>query len=483
MTRFKNVLVTHPPLRPLVLSLRQWMNAWVAGIISTPPTFDDPLATTSSSARDHIIQHLNGQVDRLVSIVERKNGEMERIEQRMRDLALAATPSRAVSEGLLAALENAYEGPGQLRREGPRHDNDFVDVSDIRIAPTHGELTCRSPPFLPANFYGAPHPLPSESTERLLDIQFRLLREELMYVVLMVPRSLADHLVYSAPLRSSIQLVLDDLLSTTRDTRLADLMRHRGGKYRGHIFNQDAVMFNAYTNVSFGPLVPDRRGMSIGLEMDSPPGRARSGQSSARARFWENMASKRLMQGGLVALIWQRPNRDIAVHLGTIASSARDLVDSTRHSADRLSIRVAFFDAELELRAIEGMRRSSWDDGGVKLLVEATVMYESVRPFLDALRVEPEIVPFSKYLTHHPPEYLSQVPVALPAYARVPGFSFQLSSLFPPDAGVDDLVLSVSDPDSIATARQLLRERSILDPSQADAIITTLTSEVALIQG
>ena len=290
-------------------------------------------------------------------------------------------------------------------------------------------------------------------------------------------------MLYSAPLRASIQLILDDLLSPTHDTRLAELMRRHGGKYRGHIANQDAVMFNAYTNVSFGPLTPDRRGMSIALELDSPPGRARSSQPSVRVRFWDNMASKRLMQGGLVALIWQRPTRDITVHLGTIASSGRDLVDSARHSAERLSIRVAFFDAELDLRAIEGMGRASWDDGGIKLLVEATVMYESVRPFLDTLRVEPEILPFSKYLVHHPPEYLSRVSVALPAYARVPDFSFQLSSLFPPNAGVDSLVLKVSDPESIAAARQLLRERSMLDPSQADAVIMALTSEMALIQG
>ena len=187
VTRFKNVLVTHPPLRPLVLALREWMDKWITGITSTPPTLDDPLSAMSSSARDHIIQHLKGQVDRLVCIVERKNGEMERIERRMRDLALATTPSRAASEGLIAALENAYEGPGELRREGPRHDNDFVNISDIRIAPTHDELTCRAPPFLPASFYGAPHPFPSESAERLLDIQFRLLREELMYVALILP--------------------------------------------------------------------------------------------------------------------------------------------------------------------------------------------------------------------------------------------------------------------------------------------------------
>ncbi|KZT72216.1 P-loop containing nucleoside triphosphate hydrolase protein [Daedalea quercina L-15889] len=466
VTRFKNVLVTHPALRPFVLSLRQWTVAWVAGITSAPPTFDDPLTTTSPLARDHIVQHLNSQVDRLVSIVERKAGEMERIQQQMQNLSLATAPSGAVSEGLLAALENAYEGPGHLRREGPRHDNDFVDISEVRIAPTHDELICRIPPFLPANLHGAPHPFPSESVERLLDIQFRLLREELI-----------------APLRMSIQLVLDDLTSSAHDTRLADLMRRHGGKYRGHVSGQDAVLFNLYTNVSFTSLSPDRRGISIGLVFDSPPGRARSAQARVRATFWENMGSKRLMQGGLVALIWKRPNREIAVHLGTIVSSTRDLVDSARASHEHVSIRVAFFDTELELRAIEELRHFEQDEDDVKLLVEATVLFESVRPFLEALQVEPETVPFSNYLVHRPSGHLNRVNVALPAYARLPEFSFQLSSLFSPDAGVDDLRLAVTDQDSVAAVRQLLRERSILDPSQADAVVMALTSELAMIQG
>ena len=81
--------------------------------------------------------------------------------------------------GSVAALHNAYEGPGAARPEGPRHDNDYINIADIQIAPTHAELTSPLHPFLPANLFGAPHPLPPESMEQLLDIQFRLLREEL----------------------------------------------------------------------------------------------------------------------------------------------------------------------------------------------------------------------------------------------------------------------------------------------------------------
>ena len=118
-----------------------------------------------------------------------------------------------------------------------------------------------------------------------------------------------------------------------------------------------------------------------------------------------------------------------------------------------------------------------------KLLIEATVMFESVRPFLEALRVEPESVPFSRYLVHHPPEFYRTLQISPPAYARLPDFSFQLASLFPPESGVEDLKLTPSDPVSILNAREVLKRSSRLDPSQADAMVDALTREVSLIQG
>lgn len=87
-----------------------------------------------------------------------------------------------MDDGIISALRITYDGPGELSREGKRHDNDFIDIQDIRIAPTREELLSRAIPFLPANIYDAPHPLPQDSMERILDIQFRLLREELTYV-------------------------------------------------------------------------------------------------------------------------------------------------------------------------------------------------------------------------------------------------------------------------------------------------------------
>ncbi|KAJ7091139.1 hypothetical protein C8R44DRAFT_817142 [Mycena epipterygia] len=463
LTRFKNVAAAHPNLVTIVRNLQSWTETWIEGISMSPPAFDDPFKNVNSTTRDQIIGHLRAKVARLVVIVDREQSKIDRSNQPQ------TTPSFRLSdtshEGVVAALNITYEGPGALRPLGPRHDNDFPDIADIRIAPTHDELVSRLSPFLPGNFRDAPHHLPAESMERLLDIQFRLLREEL-----------------TAPLRTSVQLVREDLASAPPGTTiLSQLLKSRGGKYRGHTEGQDQVMFNVYTNVAFSPLVPNWRGLSVGLTVDAPPGRARQAQSRSRAAFWEGTSGKRLIQGGLVALVWQSGNV-VDVHLGILASSLKDLVDSARKSDARVSVRVVFFDPEVEVRILNTLKNPDLAATGTKVLVEAPVMFEAIRPFLEALRVEPESLPFAQYLVHRSRDFLASQSINPPLYALVPGFTYQLASLFPPEAGIDDLKLDVSDPTSIAFARAQLRT-SRLDASQCEAVIDTLTRELAMIQG
>lgn len=287
---------------------------------------------------------------------------------------------------------------------------------------------------------------------------------------------------YSASLRTSARAILSDLEEAGGKTQLDNLLKKGGGKYRGHAVGQDTVLFNVYTNAEFLTITPTHRGLNVSVLIDAPPGRARATQAKARAHFWETMSSKRLMQGGLVALVWQRAGTT-EVHLGTVASSLKDLTDSAKHNADRVNIRLSFFSSEIELRILQELRLPVAERRSMKLLVEATVMFESVRPFLEALRVEPESVPFGRYLVHRPPEFFRTLQISPPAYATLPDYSFQLASLFPADSGVDDLKLVVSDPTSVESARDILKRSSRLDPSQADAMVDALIREVSLIQG
>lgn len=256
----------------------------------------------------------------------------------------------------------------------------------------------------------------------------------------------------------------------------------KGGKYHGFQSTQESVLFNVYTDVRFQSMFPDRRGIAISVTLDAPPGRAQSDTPRARAAFWEGVGGKRLMQGGLVGLVWKR-GTSVDVYLGTVATSQKDLVESAKKEKGRIQLRIVFFDAEATLRIVDEIRSSKSTFNHTKLLVEAPIMYEAIRPFLEALKVVPEAVPFERYLPHRPAKKLASTPILPPRMATKPGFKYQLASLFPPEAGVTSLQLDVQDGSSVAIARQELVQKSRLDASQAHAVVDTLTREVSLIQG
>ena len=171
LVRFKNALASYPRLGPLVTNLNRWFHEWHAGVQATPPLFDNPFNNIPPTVREHIVDSIRERIKRLVNIVQRSEPKLIKSDLKQK--------RKADADRFTPALHLTYEGPGDLRPNGRRHDNDFEDISDIRIAPTHEELTIRIPPYLPANIFAAPHPAPADSMERLLDIQFRLLREEL----------------------------------------------------------------------------------------------------------------------------------------------------------------------------------------------------------------------------------------------------------------------------------------------------------------
>ena len=78
--------------------------------------------------------------------------------------------------------ERIYDPPGELSKNGKRHDNDFddfVEISDISIIPINDEILCERQPFLPSPLRYSLHFLP-DGMARLLYTQFRLLREDLL---------------------------------------------------------------------------------------------------------------------------------------------------------------------------------------------------------------------------------------------------------------------------------------------------------------
>ncbi|KAF9023025.1 P-loop containing nucleoside triphosphate hydrolase protein [Hymenopellis radicata] len=434
---FKAAIRNHPEILDLVESLANWFDIWSDDVTSHSPNFIDDITETSPNVRQLTIDKLRKDVYRLRSVVRREAGVAD--EQR-RVVQSSTTLEADIHAALVNRLELAYSPPGALRQGGPRHDNDFAAIGDIRIAPTHDELTAGPPPYLPVFVPRGPHHLPAGSMEKHLDIQFRLLREEL-----------------TSSIRQAIAAINADLNTAQerghRRTQLEALVASRGGAYRST--GSDSVFFHVYTNIEFMPAKAERRNFTVGLSLDSPPGNPRNEDGRQRADYWTH--SKRLSQGSLVALMLV--SRDSArIFLGTVACTSEAIAESSKARKDRIEIRVSFFDPEVELFALEGKRISPVDDKyKFALLFDNNVMYESMRPFLQTLQtIEPTSIPFADFIASE--ESLVNVPVPPPLYALVPGFRFQLTSLLPPRS-------------------------STLDPSQASTIIDALTRQICLVQG
>lgn len=156
-----------------------WFLRWAAAVKASPPAFSDAITRSTSEIRDLTLAELEKDVNRLRSITDREYAHAERMRRPVAHVAITADQ---MQQALTSRLIHTYEPPGTLRAGGARHNNDKTDIRDIRIAPTHEELLCPLQPYLPVFLPTAPHHEPEGSMQRHLDIQFRLLREELTYV-------------------------------------------------------------------------------------------------------------------------------------------------------------------------------------------------------------------------------------------------------------------------------------------------------------
>lgn len=276
---------------------------------------------------------------------------------------------------------------------------------------------------------------------------------------------------------------------------LFKLIGKHGGFYRTNV-NKESVMFPLYNVLKFEPLTLDRRGVSCGVVIDAPPFQgARSERARERSNAWENSSKQRLSQGALVVLLWSTPTEETRLYLGVITSSTRDLAASAADNKEalHLTVKISFFDPEAETRILAEVKQGSHPRSHEKrILTECPIMFESIRPFLEVLQGEPTLVPFQRYLAHSETGSLQDAMPAPPRYSTGPVFEFELGHLFHPDSGVEVLKLRASSPASIQAARAALKaahptnpliRASVLDESQADALVDALTREVALIQG
>ncbi|KAG0357839.1 hypothetical protein BGZ54_000166, partial [Gamsiella multidivaricata] len=270
----------------------------------------------------------------------------------------------------LVHLKMAYNPPGQLSPDGPRHDNDHELVKDIKVHPTQREITCSRLPFLPSNCVPeAPHFLP-HGWRRQLDIHFRLLREDML-----------------SSLKKGVVSFLTALEKTDRWND-EDLLRQRGLRK----LLDNSVSLNVYGDVQFhGMDCKKKLGGSIEISFTQPAQILGAGQRR-RAEFWEK-SRRRLMHGALVCIVSRptstetEPGYDgpaFQMVLGVITS--RD-IGALSKDEDAARIQISLTDPKTYLQILNSMALPEDGNREQWFLVETNGgFFEAYRPVLQALQ-------------------------------------------------------------------------------------------------
>ncbi|KAI1414329.1 hypothetical protein F5Y13DRAFT_197779 [Hypoxylon sp. FL1857] len=340
--------------------------------------------------------------------------------------------------------------PGRLSADGPRHDNDHGSIRDIRILPTHQEITSTRGEYLPTTDPSSFH-LPG--IQGRLDREFRLLRE--------------------------------DTVGQLRDAVSVQLEAMRNPK-RKHDQNRSTLRTYAYEQASVES-VYFNRGLEFQVQFRQPAAKKSVQQ---RRDWWGN--SKRLQPGGLVCILSE--NGSV---LFCVVADSTIVVDDRRGSdkvqGEESSRRPSLADDEAFAYVCLNLAESRSNDVGQALrwfqdigpkqqrcLVEfPRVLLASFQHTLMALQQmsKRSNVPFDDLLApaEREPELNIKV-VGPPQYTTKPNFSFDLSCLTNDKTLLRHSRRAPLDP-------QILSNHSTLDPTQSSALLDTLLRRLALIQG
>ncbi|GAB0138196.1 hypothetical protein EsDP_00006437 [Epichloe bromicola] len=346
--------------------------------------------------------------------------------------------------------------PGALSAEGPRHDNDFADISKISILPTCEEIMSPRAEYLPTNDSSTWH---VGGIRGRIDREFRLLREDTV-----------------GQLRDTVRHVQEQMRKPQED-RLTTRNNLRTYTY------EDPTPIN----VMFG-----RDGGLELLVQCQQLTAVNSLKAKDREAWWQQ--SRRMQTGALVCLIDASENVGFfVVSQSTLRSKEDEKSRRQTSKAEKpedgqskptytLSDDSEFLYVILQLvesNAEEVQRLLEWYRaiGATerKFLVEFPgILLDSFKHTLTALQdiYKKPNVPFSDLIAPSS-EKKTDVLVQPPLFARRPGFNYKAHCL---RKGLIISAVGDTEPGELVAC-------STLDHSQSSAILNTLSRELSLVQG
>lgn len=395
---------------------------------------------------------------------------MQRIRERLQ-MGERIAPFRAAASGLASLLnfepfQHAVDLPGVHSRGGIRHDNDHDLIENIKILPTTDEIKSQRDEFLPLRGVTSGHHL--QGIHRLLDSQFRLLREDT-----------------AGQLRDGVRHIIANWNILVTETN---------EKARRKTLRDSQTHLRAYYGPKVEGLGYDRKkGMEVHVSFNQPkrfekPANQQATTRAERSGWWRNC--KELQTGSIVALISvNRETTFLLVSTRTVdvpeaANSPTPLDLST--DAERALIVLTLTDpsnAADQSRIISLLKNPA---PGRLVMVEFPGMlfasFEPILKVLQSLHVDATL-PFSKWIVPQP-QKVSRASSAQARVVKVPPPLYLVRKISPLDLSCitkngEKLSFSIDNPVTIAE----LEAKTTLDHGQCDAMITGLQNELALIQG
>ena len=481
-----NVIYGHSGARaiPFFHAVVNHLSQTAANVDGTPNSFGSAVCATSTAVlmMFNVNQSASVQGD-FVGIVQslRKciTTESSEYEARVADMELRKVEQRLqiaetipFAEQLQVNTTKDYTSPPQIdlpgdrSQYGHRHDNDKANIAEIRILPTPQEIMATNrTEYLPWRDYNSHvHHLPP-GIDRILDTQFRLLREDT-----------------SGQLRDAVRLLVHNL-ATNPDKKLKQPNGTQTIIYKG-------VALTAFK-------ISGRDGLQLDVTFNQPD-RALAMGAQKRRDWWK--AVRYLQVGALLCLVSDHNNgftfltvtdRKVEANPGT-ENTQNEIVDLAGHQEKALvTLRLVDASKDLEVILAEYYRQIQLgpaDKYVYPYLVEFPgLLFASFEPILRFLQniTSRGMIPFSNLLAPegnsadaHPtsdPTHDEVIKVPPPLYLTKHR-KLNLSSI---TKGKAPLFHSLANPCTVRDLKRL----TTLDPGQCSAFLSALSNELALIQG
>ncbi|KAF3908937.1 hypothetical protein ABW21_db0204613 [Orbilia brochopaga] len=394
----------------------------------------------------------------------------------------------------VADPDDEIDLPGKLSTLGPRHDNDHELISDISILPTMDEiLSEHRPEFLPQRrAYEVASHHHQHGVKRLIDIQFRLLREDT-----------------SGQLRDATRFILRHWNEIAPPPLTPRDWQAKRKLVRDHCPSP----FRMYFNIQIQRVQCQvKSGLEVVVEFDQP--RAVQRLKTPKRHEWWRRSGELRESKSIVALIEKTEEEMSIIFLLVVKRIVPPPREQSNDDKDVDEKQPAHDLSTHPQRAVIILRLVTLTNpidqaklvhiatkyGGVNkkpglLMVEFPwVIYKSFEGILRCLKVihrDPTVLPFGQWLAPRlddsaalevrdinspipPPAYLKNARLDLSACLRN-------SEATKDNEPTDRLIFSLDqDPEAMV---KNLAERSTLDDGQAKALVSAFSHEVSLTQG